>query len=91
MHNYAWLPMVVARNGRYEKTLELPFAPQVGMTIFRGGVQLMWSGDPGHHYAMSPPVKRFGWNIDEKRFEVEMSVSGDLKLSSTFWDQFVPA
>ena len=41
---YTWLLMVVWRNGRYEKTLELPFVPQVGMTIFRGGTQLMWGG-----------------------------------------------
>ncbi len=91
METYRWLLMVVARNGRYEKLLELPFVPQVGMTIFRGGTQLMWSGGPPDHYAMSPPIERFGWNIDEERFEVEISVSGDLHLNSPFWDRFFSA
>jgi hypothetical protein len=91
LQTYTWLLMVVARNGRYEKTLELPFVPQVGMTIFRGGSQLMWGGGLADHYAMSPPIEKFGWNIDEKRFEVEIAMSGDVRLDTTFWDEFIPA
>jgi hypothetical protein len=91
MQTYTWLLMVVGRNGRYEKTLELPFVPHVGMTIFRGGTQLMWGGLLADHYSTSPAIEKFGWNIDEERFEVEISVSGDLHLNSPFWDQFCSA
>ena len=85
---YKWLLMVVARDGRYEKTLELPFVPQVGMTIFRNG-QSMWGPRLADHYAMSPPIERFGWNLDEERFEVEIVIAGEACLNSTFWDRFI--
>lgn len=32
MQTYTWLVMVLNHHGRYEKTLKLPFVPQVGMT-----------------------------------------------------------
>ena len=90
MQNYKWLLMVVADNGRYEKTLELPFVPQVGMTIFRGGSQLMWSGASSDLYHQAPPITAFGWNIDEEQFEVEIAINREVKLDSTFWDKFIP-
>lgn len=89
MQKYKWLLMVVARNGRYEKTLELPFVPQVGMTIFRES-ESMWGGGLADHYAMSPAIEKFGWNIDEERFEVEILMSNDVHLDTTFWDEFIP-
>lgn len=90
MHKYKWLIMVVADNGRYEKTLELPFVPQIGMTIFRGGSQEMWSGASSDLHHAAPPITAFGWNIDEERFEVEIAVSGEVELNSAFWDEFIP-
>jgi hypothetical protein len=87
---YKWLLMVVATNGRYEKTIELPFVPQIGMTIFRGGSQLMWSGESADLYSQSPPITAFGYNIDEEHFEVEILINHEVKLDSTFWDRFVP-
>ena len=90
MQNYKWLLMVVADNGRYEKTLELPFVPQIGMTIFRGGTQEMWSGASSDLYHQAPPITAFGWNIDEERFEVEIAINRKVKLDSTFWDEFIP-
>jgi len=90
MQKYKWLLMVVAANGRYEKTIELPFVPQVGMTIFRGDGQPMWSGKCADHYDMSPCINKFGYNLDEERFEVEILIHHDVKLDSTFWDEFVP-
>jgi len=90
MLNYKWLMMVVADNGRYEKTLELPFVPHLGMTIFRGGTQLMWSGVSSDLYDESPPITAFGWNIDEEQFEVEIVINREVKLDSTFWDRFIP-
>lgn len=90
MPNYKWLLMVVAANGRYEKTIELPFVPQIGMTIFRGGTQLMWRGGGSDHYHESPPITAFGYNIDEEQFEVEIAINREVKLTSTFWDEFIP-
>lgn len=90
MPTYKWLMVVVADNGRYEKTLELPFVLQVGMTIFRGGAQVMWSGVSSDLYHQAPPITAFGWNIDEERFEVEIAINREVKLDSTFWDAFIP-
>jgi hypothetical protein len=90
MPKYTWLLMVVGDNGRYEKTLELPFVPQIGMTIFRGGAQLMWSGVSSDCYHQSPPITAFGWNIDEEQFEVEILMNREVKFDSAFWDRFVP-
>jgi hypothetical protein len=90
MPKFKWLVMVVAANGRYEKTIELPFAPQVGMTIFRGGSQLMWSGECPDRGDAAPPITRFGYNLDEERFEVEILIAHEVKLASTFWDDFIP-
>jgi len=90
MQTYKWLVMVVARNGRYEKTVELPFVPQVGMTIFRGGSQSMWSGEGSDVYHTSPPITKFGYNIDEEQFEVGILIAHDVNLESTFWDKFIP-
>ena len=87
---YKWFVMVVAANGRYEKTLHLPFVPQVGMTIFRGGTQLMWSGAGGDSHYNSPPITAFGWNLDEERFEVEIAIPREIELESAFWDEFIP-
>ena len=90
MQSYKWLLMVVAPNGRYEKTIELPFVPQVGMTIYRGGAQLMWSGECPDHYDLSPPISKFGYNIDDEQFNVEIMINHDVKLDSTFWGEFIP-
>jgi hypothetical protein len=90
MQNYKWLIMVVADNGRYEREIELPFVPQVGMTIFRGGAQLMWEDGFPDNYDSSPPITKFGYNLDEERFEVEIAVNHTVKLGSTFWQRFVP-
>jgi hypothetical protein len=90
VQNYKWLLMVVADNGRYEKTLELPFVPQIGMTIYRGGTQEMWTGAATDIYYNAPPITAFGWNIDEERFDVEIAISREVKLDSTFWDEFIP-
>ncbi|WP_165235845.1 hypothetical protein [Aquisphaera insulae] len=88
MPMYKWLLMVVTANGRYEKTLELPFVPQVGMTIFRGD-ESMWRGAFPDHYDMSPPINKFGYNLDEDCFEVEILIHDSIKLTSTFWDEFI--
>lgn len=90
MPAYKWLLMVVADNGRYEKTLELPFVPQVGMTIFRGDTPGMWNGESSDLYHQAPPITAFGWNIDEERFEVEIAINHEVKLDSAFWDNFFP-
>lgn len=90
MQTYKWLLMVVADNGRYERTLELPFVPQVGMTIFRGGTQLMWNGASDDSYHQSPPITAFGWNLDEEQFEVEIAINREVDMDSTFWERFVP-
>jgi hypothetical protein len=90
MQKYQWLLMVVASNGRYEKTIELPFVPQVGMTIYRGGTQLMWGGRYSDIYYNAPPITNVGYSIDEEQFEVEIAVNHDLDLDSTFWDRFIP-
>jgi hypothetical protein len=90
MQTYRWLLMVVARNGRYEKSLELPFVPQVGMTVFRADDPGMWGGGLADHYAMSPAIEKFGWNLDEERFEVEILIADYINLDTAFWDQFIP-
>ena len=40
---------------------------------------------------MSPMIERFGYNLDEERFEVEIAIHHDIKLDLTFWDEFFPA
>lgn len=91
MQNYTWLLMVVAENGRYEKTLELPFVPQVGMNLFRDGAQTMWDGMATDLLATAPPITGFGYNLDEERFEVKIVIGREIELTSSFWDRFVPA
>jgi hypothetical protein len=90
MQRYKWLLMVVATNGHYEKTIELPFVPQVGMTLFRGDGKSMWGGECPDHYDMSPAISKFGYNLDEERFEVVVVIHHDIKLDAGFWDEFIP-
>ncbi len=90
MAKYRWLLMVVAENGRYEKAIELPVVPQVGMTVFRGGTQLMWIGECSDDSNAAPPITKVGYNLDEDQFEVEILINHEVHLESTFWDEFIP-
>ena len=89
MPNYDWLIMVLAGNGRYEKRLELPFVPQIGMSIFRSG-NPMWSGKHSDFCDTPPKISGVGYDLDEDRFEVEIVIDRDVELTSAFWDEFIP-
>ena len=84
MQTYKCVLIADTEQGRHFKVIDLPFVPQVGMTIFRSSA-LMWMETLDDSLKESPQISRVGYNLDEAQFEVEFKLAPTAKLTSAFW------